>query len=163
MKSTSLGLTPRLPTADTARQRIVLRQQRTRQAPGTDFTGGGRDQRHPADPLGEDLRELCGEFHDHHAAERVPHQHQRALWRHCAQHGFEIASELLDRAVLLRRRARKPMSTMVVVHLANPRQGQRSEIPPLEMPAAARKTEAVHADHDQLGIPAVGGFDLVDR
>jgi hypothetical protein len=130
----------------------TTRQPRQPQRRRLELTGAGRDQGDPEDLRPEQLGVLLGERHDRHPTHRVADEHDRVVAGELVDHGGEVATEVVDRAVLVAGTGRAAVRTLVVEH--EPVLGAHGQ--PLEVPAVEVEGVAVH-EHD--GDRAVSGSD----
>jgi hypothetical protein len=100
---------------------------------------------------------LLGERHDRHATHRVAHEHDRVVAGELVDHGGEVATEIVDRAVLVAGPGRAAVRALVVEH--QPVLGAHGQ--PLEVPAVEVEGVAVHEqDVDRATSRVVGFVDL---
>ena len=119
--------------------------QRLTDAMGAQSTGGGRDQRHARDALGEQLGVTLGEGDDRHAAHRVTDQDDLALRRDGLDDAGEVVAELVDRGVLPVGPVRPAVRALVVErHPALAAERLALEVPAVEVERIAVREDQGH-------------------
>jgi hypothetical protein len=119
--------------------------------------GAGRHQRHPDDPVAEELGVVGGQGHDRHAAHRVADEHEGAGGGDCLDHAGQVVAEVVD-VVAGRRTLAAAVAALVPEHEA----AEAAQVAALVVPRVQVQGVAVAEDQGEPVVALAARQRVVD-